>query len=428
MNPHQVHTRLLDNGLRLVIVPQPHLHTATLAAFVQVGSRFEAPADNGLSHFLEHMLFRGTERHASSYELSLAAESLGGPLYADTGRDYSSLQLALDPARVQEGLALVAEVLTRPRFDDIELERRLILEELTEDYDERGKEINGDDIVRGLIYGAHPLAQRVIGPRANVERFGQADVVRHHQRYYVARNTVLCATGRVDPDEVIRWATESFAGFMPGTEAHSAPPSFDASIPHYRYVSDSGSQSSLNVVFESVSETDPEYVASLVLARILDDGMSARLHYRVCDQKGLAYSIQGSLDPLHDVALLDIASDSAHANVLPLVRELLAIVSELRHTAVLADELDRVKQRYRFDLSALEDDPAAMAGWFGATALYYPPPTLSQRLAQVESITADQVRAVARRIIQPDRLAVAIVGTLSAARQSELRSAIFDWR
>src|SRR5687768_11858719 len=147
-----------------------------MAVFVKVGARFEAPADNGLSHFLEHMLFRGTERHPSSLALNTAIESLGSTLHAETGRDYTLFQMGFLPDQVEEGLALFGELLGRPRFDDLELERALVLEEINEDYDEDDVEINTDDIARGLMFEDHPLGHRIIAPPANVRGFADAEV------------------------------------------------------------------------------------------------------------------------------------------------------------------------------------------------------------------------------------------------------------
>src|SRR5215207_9458428 len=128
LDPH-VETTTLPNGLAVTTVALPHLHTAVCALFIKVGARFEQPADNGLSHFVEHMLFRGTEHHPTSLDLNTAIERLGSTLHAETGRDYTLFQLALEPAHVPAAIDLLGELLSRPRFSDIELERELILEE-----------------------------------------------------------------------------------------------------------------------------------------------------------------------------------------------------------------------------------------------------------------------------------------------------------
>jgi predicted Zn-dependent peptidase len=422
-----VETTTLDNGLAITTVALPHLHTAVCGMFVKVGARFESADDNGLSHFTEHMLFRGTERYPTSLALNTAVEELGSTLHAETGRDYSLFQLALEPERVGDALALLGELFARPRFDDIELERALILEEINEDYDESGVEINADDIARGLIFGSHPLGQRIIGPRSNVERFALADVRRHYAGYYGAKNANLCVAGPVEHAAVVAQAGAVLASIPAGARASvpSAPP--EHAGPQLVHVEDAGSQTSLAVLFRAVPELDPAYVALVALLRILDDGMSTRLHYTLADQKGLAYSIHAAIEPLADTALFEIAGQTANAKVPALVRELLAILDGLRAGKISPDEVAKARTRYRYETLASIDDAAAMAGWFGGTALYYEPPPLSQRLEQMASIGIDDLVRIARLVLAPAHLAVAAVGTLSRARLGELRSTVTEW-
>jgi predicted Zn-dependent peptidase len=424
----RVETTTLDNGLAVTTVALPHLHTAVCALFIKVGSRFETPADNGLSHFVEHMLFRGTERYATSLALNTAVERLGSTLHAETGRDYTLFQLALEPGYLAQGIDLLGELLGRPRFTDIELERELILEEINEDYDEQGVEINADDIARGLVFDDHPLGQRIIGPRSNVERFSNDDVRRHFTTFYGARNANLCVAGPVEHGEIVAHAARALASMPAGqrVDVPAAPPMIAG--PRLEHVKDAGSQTSLAIVFRAVPELDPAYVALVALLRVLDDGMSTRLHYTLADQKGLAYSIHAAIEPLADTALFEIAGATANAKVPALVRELLTLLDGLRRGQVTDDELAKARVRYRYETLASIDDAAAMAGWFGGTALYYPPPGLSERLAQMEAVKIADVARVAEQVLAPNNLAIAAVGSLSRARLGELRETVTSWK
>ncbi|MDQ3341457.1 MAG: insulinase family protein [Myxococcota bacterium] len=430
LDPH-VETTTLGNGLAVTTVALPHLHTAVCALFIKVGARFESPEDNGLSHFVEHMLFRGTERYPTSLALNTAVERLGSTLHAETGRDYTLFQLALEPEYVSQGITLLGELLTKPRFSDIELERTLILEEINEDYDEQGNEINADDIARGLAFEDHPLGQRIIGPRTNVERFSAKDVQRHFDVFYGARNSNLCVAGPVVHAEVVAAAERALTGMPGGTrvEVPAAPPRRSTSRPgpRIRHVSDAGSQTSLAVLFRAIPELDPAYVALVAMLRVLDDGMSTRLHYTLADQKGLAYSIHASIESFFDAALFEITSATANAKVPSLVRELLLLMQGLRNGQVTADEMAKARVRYRYETLAAMDDAAAMAGWYGGTALYYPPPSLTERLATMTKVDIDDVVNVAREVLAPEHLVLASVGTLSRARLGELKQIVNDW-
>jgi len=424
----RVESTTLDNGLGVTTVALPHLHTAVCALFIRVGARFEVPEDNGLSHFVEHMLFRGTERYPTSLALNTAVERLGSTLHAETGPDYTLFQLSLEPDQVPEALALFGELLGRPRFSDLELERELVLEEINEDFDENGVEINAGDIARGLVFEDHPLGQRIIGPRDNVERFSLADVKRHFATFYGARNANLCVAGPVDHARVVEHASRALHAMPAGTRAELVAAPGLHKGPRLQHVRDSGSQTSLAVTFRAVPELDPAYMALIALQRVLDDGMSTRLHYTLADQKGLAYSIQAGIEPLADAALFDIASATAHAKVPALVRELLSLLDGLRGGKITQDELTKARVRYRYDTLASIDDAAAMAGWFGNTALYYKPPMLSERLAQMEKVSIDEVVQVAGRVLSPQNMVLVAVGALSKARLGELRQAVTEWR
>jgi len=426
VNP-EVQSSTLSSGLRVTTVAMPHLHTATAAVFVKVGSRFETPADNGLSHFTEHMLFRGTERYPDSLALNTAIERLGSTLHAETGRDYTLFQMSFVPEAVNDGLALFGELLGRPRFTDIERERALVLEEINEDYSEDDIEINADDIARGLMFEGHPLGQRIIGPRSNVERFSDADVRRHFARSYGASNAMLCVAGPVDHGAVVAAAEAALAILPRGTPTEAEPARPLEEAPRLKHVRDAGSQTSLAVLLRGVPEIDPDYMAFVALLRALDDGMSTRLHYQLADQQGLAYSISAGLEPLHDAALLDVVGATANAKLPQLVAEILRLLGTLRDDRVTDDELAKVRARYKYEMRAALDDASALAAWFGGTALYYAPPSMTDRLAQMEAVTSDDLVRVARRVIRPENLVVAAVGALSRGKLGELRETISAW-
>jgi predicted Zn-dependent peptidase len=424
----RVESTTLSNGLAVTTVALPHLHTAVAGMFVKVGSRFESPQDNGLSHFVEHMLFRGTAKYPTSLALNTAVERLGSTLQAETGRHDSLYQLALEPDNVPAGIELLGELLAHPRFDEIELERALILEEINEDYDEDGVEINADDIARGMAFEDHPLGQRIIGPRSNVKRFTTADVRRHFAKFYGARNCSLCVAGPVEHARVVDAADRAMSSLPAGERAELVPAPPHAPGKKFKHVRDAGSQTSVSLVFRALSELDPRYITLGALLRILDDGMSTRLHYQIADQKGLAYSVHAAIEPLADAALFEIQSATANAKVPALVKELLSLLGGLRKGQITDDELSKARVRYRYEALAAIDDAASMASWFGGTPLYYKPPAISERLEKMSAVKKDDLVEVAQTVLAPDRLVLAAVGTLSRARLGELKKTVEAWR
>lgn len=418
---------ILPNGLRVVTVELPHLHSAALVMYAKVGSRYERAEDNGLSHFVEHMLFRGTKQHPSSYALNCAIEELGGTLYAETGRDYSLYQITLAPELVGKGIDLFGEIMAEPRFAQIDLERQIILEEINEDLDERGRDINLDDRARGLMFPGHALGQKITGPAKNVKRFGVRDVKRHYRRFYGATNLVFCVSGPVARRDVVRRTRRAMGRLPSGQAATTDVPPDLVGAPKVVYIENPGSQTALQVLFRALPEAHPDYVPLQALGRVLDDGMSTRLHYTLCDQLGLAYYVSSSMEPFHDTALFEVDGAAGHAKFAELVRRTLELLGRFREERVEPGELDKAKRRYRYDLSSAFDDADAMAGWFGGTELFYPPAEFESKIARMEAVTADDILRAAQTVFAPERMVLGTSGSLGAKQRREVERIVDRW-
>jgi predicted Zn-dependent peptidase len=391
--------------------------------YAKVGSRYESPEDNGLSHFLEHMLFRGTAR-LDTHELHYAIEALGGTLYAETGRDYSLYQIKLHPECLSQGVGLFGEIFLTPRFEEIDVERRIILEEMLEDIDDEGRLVNIDDLARQIIWPGHPLGQRITGPVENVERFSQADVRRHFARFYGARNMVLCVSGGFEHARIIEQLRQTFSALPEGEEQHAHSPDQAQTAPQFLAVDDEGAQTHVQILFRGLAEADPQYAALLMMARIIDDGMSTRLHRRLADELGLCYYVRGDVEHLVDTGVYEIDAQCGHDHLPRLVKEGLAVLTRLRDEPPTMAELDKARRRYRWDLESSYDDPDAMAGWLGGTSLFYPPQTLDEKMARLDAVTPEAVSQVARHLFRPERLTVVCVGRTGKRRVSDVRSIV----
>jgi predicted Zn-dependent peptidase len=419
--PYRVYRDLLPNGLRLSTVETPHLHSAVVAVYVRAGARYETPRTNGLSHFVEHMLFRGSERFPTSFLLNRAIEERGGTLYAETGRDYSLYHVALRPKDVAVAMDILGNLFAAPTFRDIELERPIILEEILEDLDDRGRNVNIHDISRAVAWRGHPLGFPVIGPSRNVRRFTTSDVRQHFRRFYGARNMALCVAGRVKRADVRRLAGQAFAKVPRGKRVEPQAASSHLDGPQVKFVNDEGSQVQLQLVFHAFPEWDPAFPALATLMRLLDDGMSTPLHYRVCDQKGLAYHVSAGLEPLHDSALVEIDAACSPENLAQLVAEILSILRGLATMTVPPAELEKAKRRYIGDLEAGFDDLDGLCGWFGGTELFFRPYSHVERARRVQRVRSEDVQSVASRVFSPKRLTAVAVGPQRPAIAAEVR-------
>jgi predicted Zn-dependent peptidase len=418
------HKDVLPNGLTVVTVELPHLHSVSVVMYARVGSRYESATDNGLSHFLEHMLFRGTERLPDAYALNHAIEALGGTLYAETGRDYSLYQISLHPETLQPGLELFGEIFATPAFADVDVERRIVLEEMHEDHDDEGRLVNIDDIARLAVWPDHPLGYRITGPYENVERFDDTDVRRHFATHYGARNMVLTVSGAVMRDDIIGVLHRVFGALAPGEPLNVMPPPETQTAPRFVYVPRDGSQTNIQVLFRAFPETDPDFPALIALGRVIDDGMSTRLHRRVVDDLGLAYYTSASLEPFVDAGLYEVDGACVHSHAPALVREAIGVLARLREEPPTQDEIDKAQRRYRWDLEGSFDDPDAMAGWWGGTELFFGPQTVEAKVERVKKVTPEAVQRVAQRLIRPERLTVACVGRLTKKLEREARAIV----
>lgn len=406
----EAHRDCLDNGLRIVTVPAPHLHSAMVAVYVGTGSRHESPDEAGVSHFLEHIFFRGCERYPDSAILNTALERVGGSLNAVTARDHGCYYATVHPSGVPLALEVTAAMLAAPLLKEIDLERRVILEEILDEVDEDGRIIDVDTLSKAVVFPGHPLGAPIAGTRQTVSRLTEAQLRAHHRRSYGAANLVVVVAGPVTPEEVLDAAGAAFAGFPRGEAARSpAPPPFPGA-PVVRLVDHPESQTFLRLTFPSVPEAHPDFPALLVLHRVLDDGLASRLQRRVVEQTGLAYSVSAELEAFADAGLVEIDATVAHSKVPALLETLLGILGDLAGAPPDEDELARARARHRYGVEFMADSVADLAGWFGEGEVVHGPIDIADRVAAVDAVTGEDVRRVAARLLDRRRMVAVIVG------------------
>src|ERR671929_406710 len=167
---------VLGNGLRVVTVELPHLHTGMIAVYVRAGSRHEDPARNGVSHFLEHLFFRGSEGYPEGRAMNALVEDCGGALNGVTTRDHGYYFSPVHPERLEVPFAVLGDMLARPLFKEIEIEREVILEEILDEVDEKGRDIDVDNLTKRALFVGHPLGMKIAGTPETVSRLGEADL------------------------------------------------------------------------------------------------------------------------------------------------------------------------------------------------------------------------------------------------------------
>jgi predicted Zn-dependent peptidase len=421
---HEVRRATLENGLSVVVTPQPQLHRAHVALYVRVGSRFETREGNGLSHFLEHMIYRGTPRLPHAHDVNFAFEDLGGYLYAATQVDFGVFSVTVPVETLGEATALFAEVLTTPTFADIDVEKEIVCEEILEDLDDEGRQVDADNLSRQLIYPDHPLGFTITGDETSVRSFDRAMLQAHHRRHYTAANCVLAFSGALDPEAAFDLARRHFGTLPSGGRVTGAAPVHGQTRPRFRLVENVSSQTELRVCFRAVPDSAEHRPTMEMLMRILDDGMSTRLYHRVCDDKGLCYDVSASFDGYDDDGILDFAAGVQHARAAVVADEITGLVAQLGREGPTERELDKARRRHLWDMRAMLDSPEEIAGFYGAGLLFDRFETPAERAEKNARVTTDDVRKLAAMIAQPNRLNVLAVGLLEKNEDRQLADVV----
>lgn len=409
----------LDSGLRIQCAPLPATHRAAIAVHVRTGSRFEPPELGGVSHFLEHMLHRGTPTHPSAHALALAFEELGSELGAATYVDHAMLYAEAPPENVDSVLTLLGEVVRSPIFSDIEIERGIVREEILESLNDRGEPVNADELVLALSFPNHGLGRPITGAIEALDRFDAPTLIRFHREHYGAESMVVTVTGRVDPERATASVARAFAGLPRHPVPQDAPPP-PLGGPRFGYVADPGSQTAVRIAFRAPSETSASEPATELLVRVLCDGMSTRLYHAICDERGLAYDVSATYEAFADSGLLSIAADCAPVRVEALLEALYGVLRDLRERGPTAAELAKAKRRYLWHTNAMFDSPLEVAEFLGLGALTGVSTDPWERAAQLDRVPLEDVHRAAREVFTADGLALAVVGQLGKRQRQSV--------
>ncbi len=412
---------VLDHGLKVVTTVLPHLSLTSVALFVRVGSRFESPADSGLSHLLEHVLFRGSELYPDTYTLNTAIERVGTGLDAATSRDFTTFEATCLPERMPQMLKILGDMIARPRFVGVDIERRIITEELQDELDQKGRDVDPDNLSKMSLFSGSSMGQKVGGVLARVQRFDEADCRRWHARHYCARNMVLAITGPVDPETVRHAAAEAFATLSEGEIAVPGPARVRSDLPAFEFTRHTGSQADVLLSWVLPAEDHEDWAALSIAHRILDDGTCARLRHRIVDQLGLAYHASAELETYDGLSILTIATQTRHNQVIPVVDAMFAVVDELAKEPVPITELARMRTRLALELGAVRDSASATGYWNGLHQLYDAADGLASRWRRAIAVTADSLRDAVCKHLDLRLAQLVVVGDLGPVEKATLR-------
>lgn len=398
------------NGLVVLTESMPGLRSAAAGFWVRSASAHEADGKMGVSHLLEHMVFKGTERR-SAREISLALESRGGSLDAYTGRDHTTFQARVLDADVPLALDVLTDLVRHPvlRDEDLALERKVVLEEIAMVDDDP------DDLVfdlhAGALFPGHAYGHRILGTRETVGALTRADLAALHDAAYQPRHLVFAAAGNVRHEEILALlGAQGWFDAAPGPECAPvrAP---TASWRGERRVSRDGTQAHIVFGAETFAYGDPRRYALVLVSTIFGAGMSSRLFQRVREQLGLAYSVYAFHQFFQLTGMCGVYVGTQPATAQRAVDEIRAEMATLARDSLTADELASAKRQVQGQIVLSVESPLSRMYRIAGSALFGEPyRTLDAVLAEIEAITPAQVAEVAATCFAPDRQAVVWLG------------------
>lgn len=420
-------THRLSNGLTLAVLERPATHQAQVRLMVRVGSRFESEQECGISHFLEHVLFRGSEGFAGADQVYRAFEGVGGMLDAHTGVESTEFEFTAHPERLAEGVGHLARFIRAPTFAGVEKERAILLDELAYDHNEQGHLINPAILAAEQMWPGHPLGRSVGGVPEIISRFSEDQLRQHHARHYRPGSMVLGVAGPVEAIAVIEAVTRHFGDWQPGGAPPPPPPEAPpvrADGPRVKIVPDSGNQIHLQLSFPAPHYNDPRELETMLLTRTLDDGPTSRLQRVIREERALVYHIAAAYTAYWDTGSIEIATSIRTEHLMPLVNHLLAELAGFREQGPTADEVERARLRHLFDLEFEQDYLSAQLDRYAWPLLFGKVREPGEERERMAALTQETLRQLAAGVLASERLHLVLTGPLDAASEREVRDAV----
>jgi predicted Zn-dependent peptidase len=399
---------VLDGGLRLITETMPHVRSVTIGVWLTRGSRHETDERGGIAHFVEHMLFKGTDTR-SAEDIAQAIDSIGGQLDAFTAKEYASYYIKVLDEHLPLAVDLLADIVQRPAFaaEEIEREKKVILEEI------KMVEDTPDDLVHELFtqhfWEGHPLARPILGSPQTVEALTRDTILDYFGGAYVAPNMIISAAGNLDHGRVGELIEKAFAGLAPSGErfVEAAPQVSPQVITRTKELE----QSHLCLGTNSYPQSHDDRYVSYILNTVLGGSMSSRLFQNIRERRGLAYSVFSGLSAYRDAGNITIYAGCANEAVGEVIDLCVEELKAIKRKPVPESELRRAKDHLKGSLMLSLENTASRMSHLARQEIYFDRHFgLDETLAGVEAVTSEDILRVAADLFSNGSLAATIVG------------------
>jgi len=409
----------LGNGLRVITAAMPHTKAVSISIFIGVGSRYETEAQAGVSHFIEHLLFKGTPKRPTAREISEAIEGVGGMLNGGTDKELTVYWCKVAKPHWQMALDVLSDVLLNSKFDpqEIEKERTVIIEEINMSKDSPAQQVNL--LIDDLLWPNHPLGRDIAGSRESVTGITRDMMLGYLAEKYSPDSTVIVVSGNIEHQEVIS-AVQQVLGDWVKQKIHSGYATYKGQITRQLTIETRDTeQVHLCLALPGLSLLHPNRFTLDLFNIILGEGMSSRLFAEIRDRLGLAYSIYSYVDHFLDTGSIVVYAGMEIKSMKKAVKAILEQLSQLTER-VPESELSKAKELSKGRLLLRMEDSRNVAGWLGGqevlTGRIW---TVDQVESIVDSITALEIKKLAQELFVASQLRLAVVGPVNAEEPLE---------
>lgn len=400
----------LPNGLTIVAEEMRHTHSVWMGIFTKVGSRYEPARLSGISHFLEHMYFKGTQRRTAK-QVSEAIEGVGGSLNASTSYDATVYFAKVANIHFHHAVDTLSDMLLHSLFDarEVEKERRVIIEEINMSLDQPGDWVH--QLLDETLWGNQPLGRDIAGTAETVSEITRDALLLYKERYYTFSNTVISVAGNLPSEVMVEAWSKAFEHYTPGTPQRPQPTFPPKPGPRVGLLTKATEQANFCLGLPAVSYSDPDRRPLQVLNSILGGSMSSRLFQEIREERGLAYSVYSDIAEYDDAGKWVIYAGVEVGKIKDAISAVLGELRKVRDEGITDEELQRVKEQTKGGMLLGLETTGAVASRNGSHILRYGKIIpVEQVVAEIEAVTREDVLRVANRLIRPDALVLAVIG------------------
>jgi predicted Zn-dependent peptidase len=412
-----IRRQVLPNGLTIITEQMQHIRSASIGIWLQTGSRDEDAAWNGISHFIEHMLFKGTE-HRTAEEIARQVDSIGGNMDAFTAKECICFNVKVLDEHLPVALEILSDLVLHPVFDpnDITRERGVILEEIKMDED------NPDYLVHEIFtqnfWKDHPLGKPILGTKETVKKFERAAVLDAYSHRFAPGNIIVSAAGNLDHDRFVELVTKHFEQMKPRKNGfHSPVPKIVSKITLRNKKALEQVQLCIGVPSHPIAHEKRH--AGYILNTLLGGGMSSRLFQNIRERQGLVYSIYSDLNPYRDTGCLAVYAGTSRESASKVVQSVVSEFHKLKAEPVPAEELRRSKDQLKGSLMlSLESSSARMSNLARQEMYFDRFYDLDELIEKIEAVTVEDLTSLANEFFHTESVAVTILGNLTGLKIS----------